>query len=198
MFFLVVIQHRVFGSLAKVDTNFSSTAIHNQLVRVFHLFLLHRHFDCRAFGGRDDQEGVRGVLVDPFSESFTVLECEIIELFLSLVQQKFLPDFSVQSLDVVINSFLPVLKLVEVLPHLLDVFFHLWVLRRTNPLNFVLMEFLDIAYAFEHIRNVVNAPFLNTKLSDSIIQIDRISLALLNELDEFSCEYRKAVVLPRL
>lgn len=127
--------------------------------------------------------------MNSFSQLPTIFKCQIVELFLCFIQQKLLFNFTVECLNVAVNTLFLNLKLFQMDFHILDVFLHLRIFSRPNPFDFVFVQLLNITNTLQNISYVINTSLLNIQLSHSVIQIDCVSLASFDQLDKFSCEY---------
>ena len=187
----------VFGGLKFLNSIFLLAGVD------FHgAFAVGIHFDITAFihgygfklsalwCWNNDQRFGLIRLVHSLANVEAVLKCDVVVLPHILILQKVRLNLFVQLFYALVQLFLFLCKLVIFSFELVDIFLDFRWLIATDPLYCVLLKFLHVIYPLQYISNVVNSSLLHVQLGYSLIEVNRVVLALLNQLDELFRKYR--------
>ena len=119
-----------------------------------------------------------------------VLVGHVVVLPHRLVVQELSPDLRVQLLDVRVQVLLLLRHLLHPRPHLRNLTLHFRVFVPPDPPYRVFLDFLDVVYALEHVRDVVYASFLYLQLLNRNVEVDCCVLAAFDEVYKLFGEHR--------
>ena len=173
--------------LAGINLNRTfAVGIHFQLTTLFQ-----RHgFQLGAlWRWQNDQRFCLVVFVHSLANVKAVVICDVVILPQFLILQKVRLYLFVQLFNALVQSLLFLCELVIFSLKLVDVLLDFWWLVPTDPLYCVLLKFLHIIYALQHICDIVNSSLLHFQLVDCLVKVYRVVLPLLNEFDELFGKY---------
>ncbi len=129
-------------------------------------------------------------LVHSLANVEAVFICDVVVLPHILILQKIRLNLFVQLFYTLVQPLLFLCKLVVFSFEFVDIFLDFWWLVATDPLYCVFLKFLHVIYPLQHIRDVVNSSLLHVQLGNSLIEVNRVVLTLLNQLNELFRKYR--------